>query len=89
MKLKYNFVVNAVADKMVAVAVGDDLNAFGGFIKMNNIGAEIFDILKNEVTLEQAIELMKEKHPEASEQEVVETVTEFVKQLKDADVIAE
>ena len=89
MKLKYNFVLNTVADKIVAVAVGDDLNAFGGFIKMNDIGAEIFEILKNDVTLEQAISLMKEKHPEAEEAEVVETVTGFVNQLKEADVISE
>ena len=47
MKLKYNFIVNEVADKMVAVAVGADLEAFNGFIKMNDIGAEIFEILKN------------------------------------------
>ncbi|MBR7132018.1 MAG: PqqD family protein [Clostridia bacterium] len=89
MKLKYNFVINAVADKMVAVAVGDDLNAFGGFIKMNDIGAEIFEILKNDVTLEEAIKLMKEKHPEATEAEVTDTVTGFVNQLKEADVITE
>ena len=45
MKLKYNFIVNEVADKMVAVAVGDDLDKFNGFIKMNDVGAEIVEIL--------------------------------------------
>ena len=50
MKLKYNFVINQVTDKMVAVAVGGDLEAFNGFIKMNDIGAEIFEILKEDVT---------------------------------------
>ena len=41
MKLKYNFVVNPVADKQVAVAVGDDLEKFGGFIKMNNFNMNL------------------------------------------------
>ena len=43
MKLKYNFVVNEVAGNMVAVAVGDDVTKFNGFIKMNRKGAEIFE----------------------------------------------
>ncbi len=46
MKLKYNFVMNKVADKTVAVAVGDDLANFGGFIKMNDTGAFIFGLIK-------------------------------------------
>ena len=87
MKLKYTFVVNQVADKMVAVAVGDDMAAFNGFIKMNDVGAEIFDILKNEVTLDEVIAQMCAKHPEATEDEARETVTEFVQKLKDSDVL--
>ena len=43
MKLKYNFITNEVADKIVAVAVGGDLEKFNGFIKMNDTGA-IFSI---------------------------------------------
>ena len=87
MKLKYNFVLNPVADKIVAVAVGDDLGNFNGFIKMNDVGAEIFEILKNDVELDEVIKLMLEKHPESNLEEATETVTEFVKQLKDAGVI--
>ena len=88
MKLKYNFVLNPVADKIVAVAVGDDLGKFNGFIKMNDIGAEIFEILKNDVELDEVIKLMLEKHPESNLEEATETVTEFVNQLKDAEVLA-
>ncbi len=87
MKLKYNFVLNPVADKIVAVAVGDDLNQFNGFIKMNDVGAEIFEILKNDVELDEIIKIMLEKHPESNLEEATQTVTEFVKQLKEAEVI--
>lgn len=87
MKLKYNFVLNPVADKIVAVAVGNDLENFNGFIKMNDVGAEIFEILKNDVTIEEIVTQMLEKHPESSLEEATETVTEFVKQLSDAGVI--
>ena len=42
MKLKYNFVVQQVADDYVAVTVGKDASSFGGLIRMNKTGAFIF-----------------------------------------------
>lgn len=87
MKLKYNFVSNEVADKIVAVAVGDDLQKFNGFIKMNDIGAYIFNMLKNDVTEEEIVAAMKKDYSDATEEEIRETVSEFVGKLKDADVL--
>ena len=55
MKLKYNFVTNEVADKIVAVPVGDDLEKFNGFVKMNDVGAYIFNMLKNDVTEDEIV----------------------------------
>ncbi len=89
MKLKYNFIINEVADKMVAVAVGGDLDNFNGFIKMNDIGAEIFEILKNDVTLDEIITQMLEKHPESTEEEAREAVTGFVAELKKNGIVTE
>lgn len=88
MKLKYNFVLNTVADKMVAVAVGDGLEQFNGFVKMNDIGAEIFEILKEDVTIEEIVKKMLEKHPDATEQEAIDTVTEFTNKLKEEGIVA-
>lgn len=87
MKLKYEFVINQVADQMVAVAVGDGLEQFNGFIKMNDIGAEIFEILKNDVTVEEIAKIMLEKHPESNEAEALETVTEFTNKLKEEGIL--
>ncbi len=87
MKLKYNFVTNEVADKIVAVAVGDDLQKFNGFIKMNDTGAYIFNMLKNDVTEEEIVEAMKKDYSDATEEEIKETVSGFVGKLKDADVL--
>ena len=87
MKLKYNFVVNKVVDKYVAVAVGDDLEKFNGFVKMNSIGAEIFDMLKEDITVEQVVDAMAEKHPDAEIEDVKSTVTGFIEKLKDSEII--
>ena len=89
MKLKYNFVTNEVADKIVAVAVGGGLDHFNGFIKMNDIGAEIFEILKNDVTIDEIVDKMCEKHPESTREEAVEAVTGFVGELKKNGVVTE
>ena len=72
MKLKYNFVSNEVADKIVAVAVGDDLQKFNGFIKMNDTGAYIFNMLKNDVTEEEIVAAMKKDYSDATEEEIRE-----------------
>ena len=88
MKLKYNFVTNEFADKIVAVAVGDDLEKFNGFIKMNDIGAYIFNMLKNDVTEDEIVSAMQKDYEDATEEEIRETVSDFVGKLKEADVLS-
>ena len=87
MKLKFEFVINQVADNMVAVPIGDGMEEFGGFLKMNDIGAEILEILKNDVTVEEIAQEMLKKHPESNMEEALETVTEFTNILKDNGII--
>lgn len=86
MKLKYEFVINDVAGQKVAVPVGECLDDFKGFLKMNSVGAEIFEILKEDVTLEEIVEKMLKKHPEATKEEAIETVTEFTNNLISAGI---
>ena len=81
MKLKYNFITNEVAGKIVAVAVGESAGQFNGFIKMNDVGAQIFELLKNEITLDEIITEMLKKYPDATEEEARETITEFTDKL--------
>ncbi|MGI6280220.1 MAG: PqqD family peptide modification chaperone [Acutalibacteraceae bacterium] len=87
MKLKYNFVTNEVADKIVAVAVGEDLEKFNGFIKMNNTGAEIFNFLREEISMDELVARMAKLYPEETEETVRETVSGFVKELQTAGVL--
>ena len=87
MKLKYTFVINEVADQMVAVPVGDDLAGFNGFLKVNDIGAEILEILKNDLTVEEIAAKMLEKHPESNMEEALETVKEFTAKLIENGIV--
>ena len=87
MKLKYNFVINTVVDKFVAVAIGADAEKFNGFIKMNDIGAEIFEILRDDVTVDEIVTLMLQKHPESTDEEARAVVIDFTNRLKDSGII--
>lgn len=87
MKLKYNFVVNEVAGNMVAVAVGEDVTKFNGFIKMNKTGAEILELLKSETTVEALVEEMAKLYPECDTQQIKESVENLVEKLKNAEVL--
>lgn len=87
MKLKYIFVTNKVADKIVAVAVGEDAEKFGGFIKMNDTGAYIFNMLKNDVTEEEIVASMQEEYEGVTLENLRNTVKDFISRLKESDVI--
>lgn len=87
MKLKYNFVINEVAGSTVAVAVGDDAAKFKGFIKMNSTGAEIFRMLKNQISKESLVENLGEIYPEQEKEILVKSVESFVSELLEAEVL--
>ncbi len=87
MKLKYNFVTNKVADMVVAVAVGEDVQKFDGFIKMNDTGAYIFNMLKNDVTEDEITAAMEKEYEGVTSEELRKTVSEFIGRLKESDVI--
>lgn len=84
MKLKYEFVVNQVADQNVAVPVGNDLEGFNGFLKMNDIGVYIFNMLKNDVSEEEIVAAMAKDYSDATEDEIKEAVRDFTTKLKEA-----
>lgn len=87
MKLKYNFIINEVAGQMVAVAVGGDVENFNGFLKTNKEGAEVLELLKNDISYDELVNAMAEKHPETDLDEVKQFVTEFTDDLKKAGVL--
>ena len=89
MKLKFAFVSNKVADKIVAVAVGEDLEKFNGFIKMNETGGYTFNMLKEDVTVEDIVNAMEKDFEGATREEIAETVEAFIAELKKADVLSD
>ena len=85
MKLKYEFIINEVAGETVAVSVGK--NRFNGYIKLNETGKFIFEALARDTTPEQISADMLASYPDATAEEVNETVNEFIAKLQAADML--
>ena len=86
MKLKYDFVTNNVAGKTVAVAVGKGLSEFGGFIKLNDTGAFIFELLKKEITKEEIVKAICQEY-DVTEETAQRSAEEFLEYLSSHGVI--
>lgn len=87
MKLKYEFVINQVAGETVAVSVGNNNGDFNGYIKLNETGAFIFKELKADVTREQIIQNLLKQYPNATLQEVSDSVDDLIEKLSKADLL--
>lgn len=86
MKLKYKFVTNEVAGKTVAVAVGEDLESFGGFIKLNETGAFIFNLLREEISKEEIVKAICREY-DVTEEKAIKATEEFLEYLSSFGVI--
>ena len=86
MKLKYKFVTNEVAGKTVAVAVGEDLESFGGFIKLNETGAFIFNLLREEISKEEIGKAICREY-DVTEEKAIKATEEFLEYLSSFGVI--
>ena len=87
MKLKYDFVINQVAGETVAVSVGNNDGRFNGYIKLNETGAFIFKALNSDVTREEIIKSLLKEYPDASENEVADSVDTLINKLKEAELL--
>lgn len=88
MRLKYNFVVRDIENQPVAVAVGKDNARFNGMIRMNRSGAFIFQMLKEDVTVEQIVQRMLERF-DVTEEIACEVVEKFLDTLRKDELIIE
>ena len=88
MKLKYEYVINTVADQIVAVP----LNCQSGkqnIIKTNETGAFILKLLKNNIEKQQIIEKICSEYKIASLDKLNLWVDSFIEKLQSADVLCD
>lgn len=88
MKLKYEYVINTVADQIVAVP----LNCQSGkqnIIKTNETGAFILELLKTDIQKPQIIEKICSEYKIESLDKLNLWVDSFIEKLQSADVLCD
>lgn len=86
MKLKYKFVINRVANSLVAVPVGET-KGFSGYIKLNETGAFIFEKLKADTSKEEITDSLLSEFDGCTRPQAEKTVDNFLEKLKAADML--
>ncbi len=81
MKLRYEFSVMKMGDEYNAVAVGENAEGFNGMLRMNDVSAEILELLKDETTPEEVHRILRERYPDSTDQEIGEALAAFLTQL--------
>ena len=81
MKLKYEFSMMDMGGEIAAVPVGEGAKEFHGMLKLNEMAAEVLSQLQEDTTPQKVHAYLKEKHPEATDQEIGEMLVEFLNQL--------
>ena len=81
MKLRYEFSVMEMDGEYMAVPVGENAGSFNGMLRMNEVSAEILDLLKEDTTPEAVHRILRERYPDSDDREIGEALTGFLNQL--------
>lgn len=81
MKIKQGFIIRQLGEQFVVVATGQASLSFNGMIKLNSMGAFIWGLVEQELSVEEMIQAVLAKY-EVSEEVAREDVVKFVKELE-------
>ena len=81
MKLRYEFSVMEMDGEYMAVPVGENAGSFNGMLRMNEVSAEILDLLKEDTTPDAVHRILRERYPDSDDREIGEALATFLNQL--------
>lgn len=87
MKLNCKFVINCIAGDNIAVPVGKNV-PFKGYLRLNETGKDIFELLKKDTTRENIISDLQKKYPDAQAEEITESVDDIIGKLSSAGLLS-
>lgn len=86
MKIKNDFIVKEISGSTVVIPVGNRVADFNGMLKLNETGVFLFNLLKNDTTIEALVQSLVDEY-EVTKEKANEDVITFVNKLKEADII--
>ena len=87
MKIKSGFVIEAVGDGYLAVAVGERADEFTGLVRMNSTGAFLWKLIEeNDVSKEELLKKVLEEY-EVDEALAKADIDKVERQLRDGGIL--
>ena len=86
MKLRYAFEFVDMGDEIIAVPVGESAVELKGVLKLNKFGKEISELMENEVSESEIINILANRY-DNSKESLVGYVQSFLKQLEEQGLL--
>ena len=86
MKIRKGFVLREIADSIVVVPTGELMKEFKEMINLNSTGKFIWELLQEDMTVEQIADKLMEKYG-IDREKAMQGAQNFAKKLKDANVL--
>lgn len=86
MKLKYTFDAVDMGDETIAVPVGEGADQMHGVVKLNKSGYEIMEMLQEDKTVEDIVDILATKY-DNSKEDLKSHVLTVVEVLKNAGIV--
>ena len=86
MKVEKEFVLREIAGDYILIPTGETVLKFNGLITMNRVGASIWKMLQEEVTVEELVKKILEEY-DVEEEVAREDIQEFLDRLKSNHIL--
>ena len=86
MKIREGFVLRQVADSWMAVPVGSMAGKIHGLVALNETAADIWNILQDDHTGEEVVEILAMNYDEKKEV-LAESVHAFLRELEEQEML--
>lgn len=88
MRIKDGYVLRQVAGNSIVIAVGEEALNFNGIITINGAGAFLWNLLSDGADKEMLLSAMLKEY-DIDKKTASDDIDEFIKKLKDADLLCD
>lgn len=86
MRLKKGFIIHKTEEEYIVVATEEACKYFNGIVRLNSIGGEIVEFLKNEISKKEIVDKLFNKY-DVKKDILEKDVEEILTKLKSAGII--
>lgn len=86
MKIKDGYLMDTIGGQQIAVSVNQSDDKYSGFVKMNEVGAFLWEKLQKECTIEDLVDALTDEY-EVSAEQAREDVEKYIATLESKGIL--